>query len=310
MRAAPLFLLAFLAAYEGAKVEGVVDGDTITAGGSSVRLLHINTPERGEAGYDEATAALRALIGTEPVTLLGEERDGYGRLLAEVVAADGTVANLHLVRQGLAHVFFFPPIDTATSSLYLSAEAEARTLGRGIWAGPRYQGKLHITSFHADAEGDDRENLNGEYLRLANISGWDINLAGYTVTDASGAIYTFGRVRLLRGRNLSLHTGRGEDATDPQAQQRLFWGRDTPIWNNSGDTATVLDPDGNPQDQVSHPKGWVDQSMGPADQGPGTAQPAPRKLPGGKGLPRGLLMSGLAVVVLAGWAFGAARRAR
>jgi hypothetical protein len=37
-----------------------------------------------------------------------------------------------------------------------------------------------------------------------------------------------------------VHTGEGDDDTE-----NLFWDRSTSIWNNSGDLAVLLDPEGN-----------------------------------------------------------------
>lgn len=69
----------------------VVDGDTVdvTRGGAeeTVRIVGIDTPERGECGYDQATVALGDLIGGMEVELTGpgdEDRDAYGRLLRYV----------------------------------------------------------------------------------------------------------------------------------------------------------------------------------------------------------------------------------
>jgi len=52
------------------QVVDVIDGDTFTiedSGGQpfTVRIFGIDTPERGEACYDEATARLRELAGAE-----------------------------------------------------------------------------------------------------------------------------------------------------------------------------------------------------------------------------------------------------
>ena len=75
------------------EVTRVVDGDTIRVlyrgTDESVRLLRIDTPERGQPGFEEATAALRRLVGGREVVLEFEtpgveERDRYGRLLAYV----------------------------------------------------------------------------------------------------------------------------------------------------------------------------------------------------------------------------------
>lgn len=52
----------------------VVDGDTISVAWygeeTSVRLLRIDTPERGQPGYHEATRHLRRMIGTSRVVQL------------------------------------------------------------------------------------------------------------------------------------------------------------------------------------------------------------------------------------------------
>ena len=83
------------------EVTRVVDGDTIRVlyrgTDESVRLLRIDTPERGQPGFEEATAALRRLVGGREVVLEFEtpgveERDRYGRLLAYVFPVVGDTA--------------------------------------------------------------------------------------------------------------------------------------------------------------------------------------------------------------------------
>jgi len=75
----------------GWMVIDVVDGDTIDVarGGTveTVRLVGIDTPEQGECGYGEATAALQNLIAGVDVQLTPpgtDDRDAYGRLLRYV----------------------------------------------------------------------------------------------------------------------------------------------------------------------------------------------------------------------------------
>ena len=70
-----------------------------------VRLLNIDTPERGEAGYSEAREALEQLIGDDPVYLTFESpadptRGVYGRLLAYLHDEDGSNLNAEMVHQG------------------------------------------------------------------------------------------------------------------------------------------------------------------------------------------------------------------
>lgn len=73
----------------------VIDGDTIETSAGTVRIIGIDTPERGECGHDEASAALGRLVTVgDPLVLSlpsGEnDRDNYGRMLRSVATADGT----------------------------------------------------------------------------------------------------------------------------------------------------------------------------------------------------------------------------
>ena len=85
-------------------VTHVVDGDTVDlSNGETVRLVGIDTPERGECGYDEARAALVDLVEDERITLgaSDEDRDRYDRLL-RYVDVGKVDAGLQLIKQGLA----------------------------------------------------------------------------------------------------------------------------------------------------------------------------------------------------------------
>jgi endonuclease YncB( thermonuclease family) len=83
----------------------LVDGDTIAmSDGSTVRLIGIDTPERGECGFDEASAVLGQLITGQSVTLVPGARDDvdrYGRLL-RYVEVNGIDADLMMIESGRA----------------------------------------------------------------------------------------------------------------------------------------------------------------------------------------------------------------
>jgi endonuclease YncB( thermonuclease family) len=87
------------------QVTRVVDGDTLdVSDGSRVRLIGIDTPERYECGYAQATAHLeRLVLGHEAVLVKGarDDVDRYGRLLA-YVEVDGVDANLEMILSGYA----------------------------------------------------------------------------------------------------------------------------------------------------------------------------------------------------------------
>lgn len=127
-------------------VTGVIDGDTLIANylasvptTESVRLLNVDTPEKGEPGYEEATEALSKLVEGKQVRLEFEtpgklERDRYGRILAYVLA-DGVNVNVELVRQGWSP-FYTKYGEGRYADEFRAAEQEARAAGRGMWPQP------------------------------------------------------------------------------------------------------------------------------------------------------------------------------
>jgi endonuclease YncB( thermonuclease family) len=123
---------------EAATLVRVVDGDTIEVSvdgrTATVRYIGVNTPERGQPYYQEATDANRRLLGDGRLLLYKDvsETDRYGRLLRYVVAGDRFV-NLELVKAGYAQAATYPP-DVACSQAFVAAEREARSAQVGLWA--------------------------------------------------------------------------------------------------------------------------------------------------------------------------------
>jgi hypothetical protein len=207
-----------------------------------VRYLGINTPERGEPLWNEAkTCNARKVEGRMVFLEFGEVReDRYGRLLA-YVSVKGEMVNAELLRAGLAHLFVLEPIQYY--QLFQRLQEEARAKGLGIWGKGGFRGPLKITSLHADAEGDDRVNLNGEYVRICNIASQAISLKGFSLADHEGHRYIFAHGLLRPGHTLLLLTGAGRDTVEGD-QLFLYWGSADPIWNNKGDRAALKDPHG------------------------------------------------------------------
>lgn len=120
-----------------AKVTGIVDGDTIEVviGGQTyrVRYIGIDTPERDQRYYAEATEANRKLVENKTVFLIKDvsEVDRYGRLLRYVLA-DGIFVNLQLVEDGYAVPATYPP-DVACADTFLASSRKARDAGLGLW---------------------------------------------------------------------------------------------------------------------------------------------------------------------------------
>lgn len=135
----PATTSAELPAGAEAIVTNVVDGDTIDVliDGREyrVRYIGVDTPERGELFYDEATEANADLVAGNTVILIQDvsETDRYDRLLRYVYLPDGTFVNAELVRRGFAQVSTFPP-DVAHEQDFLALQREARASGRGLWS--------------------------------------------------------------------------------------------------------------------------------------------------------------------------------
>ncbi|MBO1901037.1 hypothetical protein J4H92_03620 [Leucobacter weissii] len=92
---------------EAADFVSVVDGDTVETSAGTIRIIGIDTPERGECGHDEASAAIEGLLSAgDPVTLdlpAGQnDRDRHGRLLRYVVTEDGVDIGLMQLETGNA----------------------------------------------------------------------------------------------------------------------------------------------------------------------------------------------------------------
>lgn len=92
----------------------VVDGDTITVGGETIRIANIDAPETGRAKCDAerrlgkvAARRTAAIIAAGPVVLhrgdptSGRKVDRYGRTLA-TVSVNGKDVGETLVAEGLA----------------------------------------------------------------------------------------------------------------------------------------------------------------------------------------------------------------
>lgn len=252
----------------------VVDGDTVKVRFSNgtidtVRLLGVDTPETQsenspdefegvpdtdagrtclrEAGHNATRFMTRRLLGESVRISTDATADGrgyYGRILA-YVSHEGTDVNYRLVASGRARVY-----DSAfsKSDRFYAAEQRAQANGTGVWAcadGPSLATDggdrgLVVARIHADAAGDDRENLADEYVVLANQGESTIDLSGWSVSDDSGATYTFPEeTELTPGTELILRTGAGTDANG-----EFYWGSGRPVWNNDGDTVTVTAANG------------------------------------------------------------------
>ncbi len=231
-------------------VASITDGDTLDVNGPdgrwTVRIIGINTPERGECFADEAAAALTALAAGDLVLISDRsDTDQYDRKLRYIETVDGVDIGGEMVRGGYAIARRYEP-DTARAATYERLQAEAEAAGFGLWApdacGPATSGVSIDLDIRYDADGNDNNNLNDEWVRFTNAGNSPLDLNGWQVADESASHrYNFRNLILQPGAAVTLYTGCGTD-TDAE---RYWCNTGTAVWNNSGDTVFLRDPSGN-----------------------------------------------------------------
>lgn len=117
-------------------VDRVVDGDTMDVRASAevlrIRFYGIDTTERGQACFSEATARTTALVG-RAVVLVPDARlqDSFKRELRYVFAPDGRSIDATLVAEGLARGW---RDDGVLRDRLVAIEQDARKAKRGcLW---------------------------------------------------------------------------------------------------------------------------------------------------------------------------------
>ncbi len=97
-------------------------------------------------------------------------------------------------------------------------------------------GDVQITYIEYDPPGRD---LEGEYVQLENKGEVEQDMSGWVLSDLGGHSFTFPEFTLSPGAGVKVWSKKGEDAATD-----LYWGWGRPIWNNSGDTANLVNGQG------------------------------------------------------------------
>lgn len=107
--------------------------------------------------------------------------------------------------------------------------------------------RVDPTCCQFDAPGDDRQNLNEEFVCFQNLDSAAVSMDGWQVRDEAGATYTFPAFELAPKEFVTLHTGTGVDTSTD-----LYWGMARAVWNNGGDTVYLYNASGELIDQYSY----------------------------------------------------------
>lgn len=97
---------------------------------------------------------------------------------------------------------------------------------------------VQISRLQCDAPDNDHVTTNSEYVVFKNTTGKVARMGGFKVFD-KGRIHTYKFPRgfkLGAKKSVTLHSGKGRNGGG-----KLYWGSGSAIWNNTGDTATLID---------------------------------------------------------------------
>jgi endonuclease YncB( thermonuclease family) len=169
----------------------VVDGDTVRlTSGESVRLLGINTPERGYDGRAdqpfaaEASAVLRGLVppdGRMQLVPGVRATDRHGRRLGYLIRDRISVGD-ELVSRGLAWAVAVPP-EAGQWACLSALEDAARADGQGFWSDgsvpARYRDRRARTGFVHLAGRITRSDLQDDGRWFGELDG-ELWLTAYT----------------------------------------------------------------------------------------------------------------------------------
>lgn len=197
----------------------VIDGDTLELqDGRHVRLLNINSPEKGSIGYNLSLFYLSQFEG-KGIEMQDMGPDKYQRTLARLFSP--SYINLDLVRQGFVSKFL---VDKEELKEFSIAEKDAIEKGLGIWKKSDYFGCVR-------AEINKKE----EYVELKNSCA-SADAKGWYLKDESRKTFTFSITSFTQ---LTLHSEKGENS-----EKDLYWREAGNIWNDDRDSLYLFDKNG------------------------------------------------------------------
>ena len=246
-------------------VTHISDGDTIDVRFQDdtedrIRLLGIQAMEVHEdvpndCHADEATQRLIELtggVGSEVILKVWDESvyntyTGTPRAWRYLFVDDGNGSEINvglkMVEEGL--VLAFPhTTETLYNDDFMIAQQNAAANKINLWNdsycsdGPSQEAQLEMW-VNWDAEGDDYENVNGEWIKIKNNGGGDVSLSQWLLRDSALNYFYFPvGTTLSSGNTITVYLGSGSDSGNT-----LYWGLSEPLFKNEiGNGAYLLDP--------------------------------------------------------------------
>ena len=107
----------------------VIDGDTFVMDRTKIRIWGVDTPERDQFGYAQATDHLRHIIDKNELNCVFKKRDVYRRALMQCDLENGKDLGAQMVLSGWAKDF-----TKYSDGYYKKEEQIARQDKRGLWS--------------------------------------------------------------------------------------------------------------------------------------------------------------------------------
>ena len=223
-------LISFLDNGDKIMIDRVIDGDTVVSNGTSIRLLGINSPERGEMYSAEATEFLEDLVLNRSIGIKIIGKDKYYRELAYLFV-DSENVNLKIVRNGYAN-FYFPSGKDAYYGAFVEAWEDCLKEGKNICK----RSEESCGSCIELVEWSEKE----QRVVLKNNCGFNCDLGGWNIKDEGRKKFSFGGGVILGSeKSVEIVVGAGENSND-----KLFWWGEKYVWTKSGDSMFLRDENG------------------------------------------------------------------
>ncbi|MCA9487491.1 MAG: thermonuclease family protein [Nanoarchaeota archaeon] len=199
-------------------VERIVDGDTLVVNGEKVRMLGINTPEKGEYLSDKAQEFLETTILNETVELeFGKDiYDLYGRKLAYVIYKKRNI-NQESVEQGFSN-FYFPSGKDKYYENFVNSWEKCLSNEINLCEPSQDVCKTCISV--------EEWNIENQLLILKNLCDFSCDLTSWTIKDEGRKKFTFDKTFLGSGEEYIL---------TPKDFNKDY------IWTKSGDSIFIRD---------------------------------------------------------------------
>jgi micrococcal nuclease len=262
------YLLGNTLIEEIATITHISDGDTIDvqihgeSDTKSIRFIGIQTTEVNHGGApndcyaDEATQRLTSITGGEGATVILRSKnlnavDRFGRLRRHIfVIKNGQEVNVgkKLLEEGLALPLTMDD-ETIYDAQYAKIAQIAKSESLGLWSSIGLTAANHCavsadsanSSFDImvkfDAEGDDNQNVNGEWVKIKNTSGRRVDISHWWLRDSALYFFRFPNATILdRGEEITVYVGKGQNSSNT-----FYWGKNYPIFDNSWDGVYLHD---------------------------------------------------------------------